>query len=254
MKPILHLPKIEEVDDPPSPAVAFLRGKHLVVEVDKKLRGKERSAAIMAALRAHGYRGIPIAVPLVYLWDPVGRWARGHTGAAVAAAGTGAAVLAAGAALLIPALLDGEEQVTAAPTVVVTVRTTPSPKVRTPEPTPSSTSREPTVIITMPPATPDRTAPEPEPTRSRRPSTAPAPEPTSGAPSTTDPAPTATSSSPPESSGPSATDSPSTGPRPTDPPTSDPPAAEPTITTVSETCTGLVHIEAGDLADICLLG
>lgn len=175
------LPEIREVKDPPSPAVAFTENGRVVVEVDENLQGKERSAAVFAAWRAHE-RGVGTLIPvagLVYLWDPFTRWASQSPGqaAATAAAGGGALLVAAGA-LAVVLSGDGEQPQPVRPsasyvappstlprTGITTspAPTSPTPTVRAPDPTITRErgARKPTSMSTR--TKPDR---RPEPTRS----------------------------------------------------------------------------------------
>lgn len=175
------LPEIREVKDPPSPAVAYTENGRTVVEVDEKLTGRERSAAIFAAWWAHERR-VTVVLPvagLVYLWDPFVRWAARSPGqaTAAAAAGGGALVMAAGALALVLAG-NGEQPPTVRPSAsydaspstlprtLITASPTPvspTPTVSTPDGTPTRerSARQPTSMSTR--TNPNR---RPEPTRS----------------------------------------------------------------------------------------
>lgn len=106
---IVLWPEIREVKNPATPAHAFTENGRTVIEVDERLKGRERSKAIFAAWREHE-RGLAalVAMPvLAYLWEPFKRWAADHPLATMAIGITygGAMVLA------IPALLDQDRPI-----------------------------------------------------------------------------------------------------------------------------------------------
>ena len=114
----MRLPEIREVKDPASPAVAWTENGRTVVEVDQALKGKERSKAIMSAVRLHEEGGLAalVLLPLLLKWGLLKHWGQEHTTAA-ALAGAG---LVAGLALVVaPAVLDGEGRPRAADPPIV---------------------------------------------------------------------------------------------------------------------------------------
>ena len=193
----MRLPEIREVKDPASPAVAWTENGRTVVEVDQALKGKERSKAIMSAVRLHeeGLAALLLLPLLLNVWGPLKHWAQEHT-AAAALAGAG---LVAGVALMVaPAVLDPEDRPRIAePRIVDTASSHFSLPVPTTTPTvpKSTTTRRPTDLPTISEVRPVQTR-RPEPTATHptatRPATRRAPTPTP----TAEPTPVPSTSSP----------------------------------------------------------
>lgn len=193
----MRLPKIREVKDPVSPAVAWSEDGRTVVEVDQALKGKERSKAIMSAVRLHeeGLAALLLLPLLLNVWGPLKQWAQEHTAAAV----LGGAGLVAGVALVVapPALGPEDQPRIAEPPIVDTASShfsLPSPTTTPTVPKSTTTTRPsvlPTVSDVRPLATrrPEPTATHPTATRRatrRSPTPTPTVEPTP-APSTSSP-------------------------------------------------------------------
>lgn len=159
-------PEIREVKDPPLSAHAFTENGRTVIEVDEKLKGRERSKAILAAWREHE-RGLAalVAMPvLAYLWDPFKRWAAQHPLAAMAVGITygGALVLAVTTVIEQDRPVVAPQPATESPwTTVMSPSYIWSPT-RTQHVKPTRTPHAP------PMATEHRPAPAPRPTRDRQ--------------------------------------------------------------------------------------
>lgn len=183
---LVRWPEIREVQNPVSPAVAFTENGRTVVEVDEKLRGKARAVAIWAAVRLHE-GGLPALVGLPILaiaWEPFKRWAQKHPGAAMAATTATGSALTAGVALVLPMLLDGaQESKIAEPSVILTSalyspwQSPSATRKPTREPTGSATRNQDRPEPTARPVTRPASQPAGTPTRSVRPRPAATTEP-----------------------------------------------------------------------------
>ncbi len=158
----MKLPEIREVEDPASPAVAFTENGRTVVEVDAKLKGKERAAAILAACRAHelGLGGL-IAVPLLAAWEPLKRFTTEQPRLVLAAGAStgGAALVSAGVMTLALSSPSGTHQAESIPAQTTISRPStaaagPSTRVRPPTTTPSP-RRTPKAVAAAPTHKPD---------------------------------------------------------------------------------------------------
>jgi hypothetical protein len=256
---LVKWPEIREVKNPASPAVAFTENGRTVVEVDEKLKGKARAAAIWAAVRLHeqGLAAL-VGLPLLAIaWNPFKRWAQKHPGAAMATTAVAGSAATAAAALVLPMLLDGaQEPKIAEPPGVLT----PAPDRPTQTPT---ITRKPTRTPTAS-STTAQDVPEPAARPEPRPVTLPVRTPTRPAP----PGSTAAGGVP-ETEEPDATrQSRSDEPRPegvvADP--TPPPPQAPTLPTVeaasappgpepaSEAGGCLLRVDVDPLLDVCALG
>lgn len=257
---LMKWPEIREVKNPVSPAVAFTEHGRTVVEVDEKLKGKARAAAIWAAVRMHEHGlaalvGLPI---VAFAWEPLKRWGRNHPGAAMGATAAAGSALTAGAVLLLPMVLDGAEHPNIAePPITVTATPvwpsqnppiTREPKLQpTHTPTTSATTTQEWSRPTARPAIQTVTHPTRKPTRSARPQpTATKEPPKTRAPEA--PAPTSEVSADPTP--PPATRQP---PPPTPPPSGDASSAEPPAPTAAGgDC--LLRVDLDPLLEVCALG
>ena len=181
----MRLPEIREVENPASPAVAWTENGRTVVEVDKALKGKERSKAIMSALRLHeeGLAALLLLPLLLNVWGPLKDWAQEHTAVAALA---GAGVVAGVALVVAPAVLGPEDRPRIAePPIIGTASSLFSLPLPTTTPTvsESSTTRRPSALPTVSEVRPVKTR-RVEPTATRPPATrratrrAPTPSPT----------------------------------------------------------------------------
>lgn len=255
----MRWPEVREVEDPASQAVAFYEDGKLIVEVDQKLKGRERSRAIWTAIRAHEGR-LPALLPLLLLvgWEPVQRWLRDHA-AAAAMAGTAAA----GSVTLLLAPLAFEQEDPprlAAPTATITV-TVPTPDSGPPttgSPTPAKSAPPSDTLIRgeEEPATSERREPAAaSPTEASRTTSGPTRSPTRRA-STPPPSVSEVTTPPPQGSDGLATPverrtveqdpvapvvEPTVAPRP-----------EPTPASAGRDC--LLRVDLSPLADACVLG
>jgi hypothetical protein len=252
-------PEVREVKDPASQAVAFYENGRLVVEVDEKLKGRERSRAIWTAMRSHEGR-LPALLPFLLLvgWEPIQRWLREH--AAVAAMTTAAGSVS--LLLLVPtAHHHGEPPRLASPAATITV-TAPTPPAGT-APTrtpvqPTSTTPSVEILASEEPTNPERRDPTAAgPTETREEPSTPARSPTrraatpslsSSDPETLTPPPQASAApaSPverrtEEESSAAPVDEPTVAPRP-----------EPTPASAGRDC--LLRVDLDPLADACVLG
>lgn len=178
-------PEVREVKDPASPAVAFYENGRIVVEVDEKLKGRERSRAIMAAYQAHE-RGLAAFVPLpalIVVADQVKRWTRDHTTAALATTAAAGGAVTLSLNVLGPMVLDGDTkphmaQPSPAQSITVTVAPTmPSPSAKsTRTPTPTTSSRSASAPSAVP--SPRGRTPTGRPSRTSRPAREPTALPT----------------------------------------------------------------------------
>lgn len=262
----MKLPVIREVTDPAVPAVAFTEDDRTVVEVDKNLSGRERAAAIYAALRAHdddNLGGLILIPLLAYVWEPLTRWVRRNPSTAVVTAGVATVVTA---TTIVPWLLDGEQPVpgagpqatlivTSAPATPTSAALTPSPEPTrgtpfspTLQPTTKATVQptvKPTVLRTAPPtrrpsSTPTRVkTPTARPSDTRPPTRTAGPTPSRAAPPSNPPAGT-TPKSPTPTAQPSAAPTPTATPEP-----------QPAPTEAANTC--LIELDVDPILGLCLL-
>lgn len=252
----MTLPIIREVTDPAAPAIAYTENGKTIVEVDEQLKGKERSTAIMAALRAHddSLGGLILIPLLVYVVEPLTRWTRDHTPTVIATAGVAGAI---SATTLVPWLLADDDQSPVAGPVSTLIATpalpAPTSGVILPSPEPTveaKPSARPSPMRTAPPTRPPTNSPTvrvktptPRPSGTRPPTRRPdlTPTPTGAAPPSS-PAPAGVA---PKSPGPTASPSPTS--RPTVSPT-----PQPTLTTAADNC--LLELDLDPLLGVCLLG
>lgn len=251
---------MREVEDPASPAVAFVEDGRIVVEVDAKLKGRERSRAIWTAMRAHEGR-LPALLPFLLLmgWEPIQRWLRDQAALAAMATATGSVSLL----LLVPTAHHHEDppQVASpAATITVTASTSTTGPATTQSPTPARSAtpsvqppavegesgadqRDPTV--TGPPETRQATA---APTRSPT-GRAPSPRPSPSDFDVTTPPPQASEAPAAARASQDLADQETTAP--VDEPTVAP-RPEPTPASAGRDC--LLRVDLDPLADACVLG
>jgi len=181
-------PKIIEVEDAPLPAVVYEQDGELVVEVDAKLKGRRRAAAVVAAVRSYkrGFGSVVVLPVALYAWEPIKNGTRNHPGTALGVTAVGSGLIA--LAIALPdARNDGNPPPGAAPqrtlTATITASSAPPSSTRSPsEPrqdssttrpgAPDGTASTPAPLgreAAKPNAQPSRRDPTTRPTRTRQP-------------------------------------------------------------------------------------
>lgn len=196
-------PRIIEVKDAVIPAVAYEDDDgELIVEVDETLKGKERSTAIVSAVRSHKRNlGSLVLLPIaLYAWEPIKNVTRNHPGAALTTTAASVGLIA--TAITLPLGRDDGPSPEAAPdrTIVASAFSPTSSRSVTTSPTGGRVPRTPrtsaparAAVTTRPPTIEGGRRPEPRPepgpSRTREPtpkakstrSNSPGPEPSAGA-------------------------------------------------------------------------
>lgn len=146
-------PRVVEIENAPTPIAVYEDDDgELVVEVDSELKGRERAAAIISAVRSYKRNfGSLILLPIaLYAWEPIKYVTQNHPGAALSTA-AGVGLIA--TSTVLPVVQDNRPELNpAAPMrTVVAIITATSAQLPTQSPTTQRTPRPPRSTSTSPP-------------------------------------------------------------------------------------------------------